>query len=184
MGTRTNGRQKLSKTSQKLDAVAKARQAFVLARTTLELRLREQMKTELTNLQTQVDIAVRYAIDAGESKASILRAMGTKNFGTLQESLERTQGVSEIVGDDPFDNVYYLIGNALTVNYKNYGPSKFNGHATFEVKTWDDGTVFLISQSPLWNEDYSVRNDAVAALDGKTDGWYYDEVIEWIANNS
>jgi predicted PP-loop superfamily ATPase len=62
--------------SARLSAVNKAKQAYVMAKTTLEQRLREQMREELSNLQTQIDIAVRYAYDSGESKADILRAMG------------------------------------------------------------------------------------------------------------
>jgi hypothetical protein len=174
----------MSKNSVRLDAVAKARHAYVVARTTLEQRLREQMREELGNLQTQVDIAVRYAVDAGESKAAVLRAMGTKDYGTLQASLERTQGVAEIVGDDPFGDVYFVMQtpdyDRLDVNYVSHGPSKANGSASFQMKTLDDGKLFLIALNPLWNEDYTVRNDAVAFLDGKLDGFYYDEVVAWL----
>jgi hypothetical protein len=48
------------------------------------------------------------------------------------------------------------------------------------MKTLDDGKLFLIALDPLWNEDYTVRNDAVAFLDGKLDGFYYDEVVAWL----
>ena len=173
----------MSKLSKNLDAVQKARQAFVVARTTLEARLREQMREELTNLQTQVDIAVRYAFDSGESKASIMRAMGTKDYNTMNASLERTQGVAQIVGADPLADVYTLVDDLLYVNYVNHGVDKFNGQATFEVKHLDDGGILLLSRDSLWNEDYTVRNDAVAVLDGKTDGFYYEEAIEWILGN-
>jgi hypothetical protein len=169
------------KLSAKLDAVAKAKKAYVLARTTLEQRLREQMREELTNLQTQVDIAVRYAYDTGESKASILRAMGTKDYGTLNASLERTRGVTEVVGDDPFGNVYeWVEQNVLRVTYVGHGVERYNGVATFDVKRLDDGKILLLGREPLWNDDYTVRNDAIALLDGKTDGFYYEEVIEWM----
>ena len=170
----------MTKLSQKLDAVAKARQAYVLARTTLEQRLRDQMREELTNLQTQVDIAVRYAFDAGESKAAIMRAMGTKDYNTMNASLERTTGVAEIVGADPLAEVYEIREGYLVVNYVNHGPDKFNGQASFDMKHLEDGRVLLLALDSLWNEDYTVRNDAVAVLDGKTDGYYYEEVIAWI----
>lgn len=177
----------MTKLSTRLDAVAKARQAFVVARTTLEQRLRDQMREELTNLQTQVDIAVRYAFDAGESKASIMRAMGTKDYNTMNASLERTTGVAEIAGADPLAEVYSLqvVGNDtyVQVEYVNHGADKLNGKATFEVKHLDGGGVLLLADSPLWNEDYTVRNDAVAVLDGKTDGYYYEEVIGWLNGN-
>jgi len=168
------------KLSTNLDAVAKARQAFVVARTTLEARLREQMRVELTNLQTQVDIAVRYAFDSGESKASIMRAMGTKDYNTMNASLERTQGVAQIVGADPLADVYKVMDGILYVTYVNHGPDKFNGSASFEIKELEDGKTLLLSRDSLWNEDYTVRNDAVAVLDGKLDGYYYEEVIAWL----
>jgi hypothetical protein len=171
----------LVKLNAKLDAVSKARQAYVVARTTLEARLREQMREELTNLQTQVDIAVRYAFDSGESKASIMRAMGTKDYNTMNASLERTQGVSEIKGVDPLDYVYSLTDGVLTVNYVNHGVAKISGTAQFEVSEID-GKVFLKSMSSLYNEDYSERNDVVGWLDGRLDGEYYNEVAEWLSS--
>lgn len=161
--------------------MSKARQAYVVARTTLETRLREQMREELTNLQTQVDIAVRYAFDSGESKASIMRAMGTKDYNTMNASLERTQGVSEIKGTNPLDYVYSLSGDVLTVKYVNHGVAKITGTAEFDVSEID-GKVFLKSMSSLYNEDYSERNDVVGWLDGRLDGEYYDEVTEWLAS--
>jgi hypothetical protein len=171
--------------SAKLDAVAKSKQAYMVARATLEARLREQMKDDLKNLQTQVDIAVRYAVDAGESKAAVLRALGTKNFDTIKASLERTHGVAEVVGADPLEGIYHLdeIGEKqmLYVNYVNHGPDKFNGEGRFDMQTFDDGRLFFTAREPLWNEDYTVRNDAVAVLDGKTDGYYYEEVRDWLA---
>jgi hypothetical protein len=169
----------LVKLNAKLDGVAKAKQAYVLARSTLEARLREQMRTELANLQTQVDIAVRYAVDAGETKADVLRALGTKDYNTLKASLDRTQAVKEIKGTNPLDSVYSLDDDILTVNYVGHGHAKISGTAQFEVAEID-GRVFLRSQSPLYNEDYSERNDVVGWLDGRTDGEYYNEVAQWL----
>ena len=142
--------------------------------------MREQIREELSNLQTQVDISVRYAFDAGESKAAIMRAMGTKDYNTMNTSLERTQGVASIVGADPLASVYRLVGTELHVSYVNHGPKSFNGKATFFVEHYDDGTMFLAGTDPLWNWDLTVRNDAVAVLDGKTDGYYYEEVRDWL----
>ena len=167
------------KLNAKLDGVSKAKQAYVIARSTLEARLREQMRTELANLQTQVDIAVRYAVDAGETKADVLRALGTKDYNTLKASLDRTQAVKEIKGTNPLDSVYSLDDGVLTVTYVSHGHAKISGTAQFEVAEID-GRVFLRSQSPLYNKDYSERNDVVGWLDGRTDGEYYNEVAQWL----
>lgn len=171
----------MTKLSQKLDAVSKAKQAYVLARTTLEARLREQMRLELANLQTQIDIAVRYAVDAGESKAAILRALGTKDYNTVKASLERTAGVAEVVGADPLAGVYQVIDGKLHANWDDWDATEYKGKAVFDIKRLDDGTILLLAvEGDLWNDDYSVRNDVIALLDGRTDGTYYEDVVAWL----
>lgn len=166
--------------SAHLDAVSKARSAYVLAKTTLEQRLREQMREELSNLSTQVDIAVRYAYDSGESKAAIMRAMGTKDYGTMQSSLERTVAVKEVVGENPLNRMYSIDDDGtLNVNYVNHGTLGYTGSAKFKIRDTMNG-ILLFALDPLWNSDYTKRNDIVAALDGVSDGEYYDEAIEWI----
>lgn len=168
----------------RLSAVSKAKQAYVMAKTTLEQRLQEQMKQELANLQTQIDIAVRYAYDAGESKADILRAMGTKFYGAVNESLERTSGVTEVVGDDPYDQIFTMLDSeTVVVSYDNHGPKGYSGEASFTVKKLDDGSYLFLSLDPMWSDDYRVRNDVVAVLDGVKDGFYYEELCEWISGN-
>jgi len=161
----------------RLSAVNKAKQAYVVAKTNLEQRLREQMSEELANLRTQIDIAVRYAYDNGESKSDIGRALGTRSYNTINESLERTSGVVEIVGDSPY---FWSDKDTVTVSYDNYGPNEYSGEASFVVKKLDDGGYLFLALDPLWSDDYKVRNDVVAALDGKTDGFYYDDLKSWV----
>lgn len=169
----------------RLSAVNKAKQAYVMAKTTLEQRLREQMREELSNLQTQIDIAVRFAYESGESKASILRALGTKDYGTLNGSLERTSGVTEVVGDDPYNQIFTMMDSeTVVVSYDNHGPSGYSGEASFTVKELDDGSYLFLSLDPLWSDDYRTRNDVVAVLDGVKDGFYYEELSEWITQRS
>jgi hypothetical protein len=168
--------------SARLDAVSKSKQAYVLARATLEQRLREQLKSELSNLQAQVDMAVRFAYEAGESKANILRSLGTKDYNTVKHSLERTSAVTIVEGEDPLDKVYGfdVMEDSLFVKYSQHGPNEISGEATFDVKKMDDGSTWFMSRDPLWNDNYSVRNEVVAALDGKQDGYYYDEAVRYV----
>jgi hypothetical protein len=167
----------------RLSAVSKAKQAYVMNKATLEQRLREQMKEELANIQTQIDIAVRFAFDSGESKADIMRAMGTSNYHTVNDSLERTNGVAEVVGDDPYNEIFTMMGeDTVVVSYDNHGPKSYSGEASFSVKKLDDGNYLFLSFDPLWSDDYKTRNDVVAVLDGVKDGYYYEELCEWIAD--
>lgn len=163
-----------------LDAVTKAKTNYVLARTTLEARLREQLREELSNMQAQIDLAVRYAYDAGLSKASIMRALGTKDYHTLNDSLSRTAGVEEIVG---YGDVYSLAGTILTVTYTNHGPDKITDTAKFSVKRLADGAILFDPLTPLWDDTMTVKNQAVAKL-ANSDGFYYQEAVEWIQARS
>jgi hypothetical protein len=165
-----------------LDSVSKAKQRYVIAKTTLEQRLRDQLKQELSNLQTQIDIAVRFAFESGASKADILRSLGTKDYHTVYESLARTQDVQSVEGVSPLDSVYLYnwLDEVLTVTYSSHGPSNITGTAKFDVRNMDDGTTWLIAQDPLWNEDFTIKNEVVAALDNKQDGYYYEEATGWL----
>tara|TARA_R110000803_G_scaffold78981_1_gene144338 strand:- start:399 stop:923 length:525 start_codon:yes stop_codon:yes gene_type:complete len=165
-----------------LDAVMQAKQRYVIAKTTLEQRLRDDLRKQLANMQSQIDIAVRYAYDGGANKAEILRSLGTKDYRTVYDSLERTQGVERVEGIDPLDSLYTYDadGKRVFVSYIDHGPSHVTGEAVFDVRAMDDGTTWFMAAVPLWNEDYSVRNDVVAVLDGKQDGYYYDEAFAWM----
>ena len=174
------------KPSAHLDAVTKARTELVMAKATLEARLREQLEEQLHNMQSRLDLTVRYAYDAGHSKAQILQAMGAKYYGIVNESLERTEGLEEIVGRDPLDSVYELdeARGALTVRYDEHGPSLVSGEATFEIKYMHDGTMLLFAHTPLWNEDYTQKNDVVAVLSNVNEGYYYEEAVAWLTSSS
>jgi len=167
-----------------LDAVTKAKTAYVTAKTTLEARLREQLRSELSSMQAQIDYAIRVAFEAGESKAEIMRALGTKDYHTLNASLERTESMEHVEGDDPLAQVYSLDGDVLTVNYVNHGPRSITGEAQFAYRKLDDGSRMLFAMTPMYNEDWSVRNEVVSVLDQQQDGFYYEEALHWLTNSS
>lgn len=169
-----------------LDAVTKARSDLVLGRATLEQRLREQMERELNNLQARLDVAVRFAYEQGHSKGEITRAMGAKYYGIVNDSLERTDGISEAVGIDPLDSVYEfdVESGVLSVNYVDHGPNHITGSAEFQFKILDDGSKWLFSKTPLWSEDYRTKNEVVASLDNRQDGYYYEEALQWLTSSN
>ena len=167
-----------------LNAVTKTKQKYVIAKTTLEQRLREDLMRQLDSIQSQLDVSIRYAYNAGANKAEILRALGTKDYRTLYDSLARTEHVVAIEGVDPLDVMYQFneIDSTLFVNYTGHGPMNITGTAEFTAKQVEDGSVWYFAITPLWNEDYTVRNDIVSALDGRQDGFYYDEALDWVSS--
>jgi len=165
-----------------LDAVSKAKQRYVAAKVTLEQRLRSELKEQLWNMQTQIDIAVRFAYENNNSKADIMRALGTKDYHTVYASLDRTQHVEEVKGEHPLNSVYSLDPDTgqFTATYVSHGPKSITGSATFDFRILNDGTKWFMSRDSLWNEDFTVRNEAVAALDNRQDGYYYEEAMAWV----
>jgi hypothetical protein len=173
---------KAKKQSAHLDAVAKARTELVLAKATLEARLREELEDQLLNMQSRLDLTVRYAYDAGHSKAQILQAMGAKYYGIVNESLERTEGVDEVVGVDPLASVYdYDISTGmLRVTYDKHGPDLISGEAEFMYAVLHDGAEVFFSNTPIYNEDYSKKNEVVTAIADRQNGFYYEEALAWV----
>ena len=166
----------------RLDAVTQAKGAYALAKATLESKLREQLEKEISALQVQLDLAIRYAYDDGHKKSAILRALGTKDFYTLSRSLERTRSFEPVEGVNPLDNCYQFDPDTgeFEVSYNNHGPQDITGTAVFDFRVLDDGTSWFMSKTPLWNASYTVKNDVVAALNDKQDGYYYEEALGWI----
>jgi hypothetical protein len=168
-----------------LDAVMQARQRYVIAKTTLEQRLMDELRKQLASLSAQVDLSVRFAFNGGSNKAEILRALGTKDYRTIYESLERTEGVERVDGIDPLNSVYVMSSNneVITATYTNHGPQGISGIASFDIRRMEDATTWLMARDPLWTDDYTVRNYVVAALDGQQDGFYYKEAMVWLNGN-
>jgi hypothetical protein len=71
--------------------------------------------------------------------------------------------------------------DVVFVTYHNHGPSGYSGRASFTVKKLDDRSYLFLSLDKLWSDDYTVRNDVVAVLDGVKDGFYYEELSTWVS---
>ena len=76
--------------SETLDEVTRAKLDYKERRANLEAQAREKLEEDLSWVRNNLDRAVRNAVDAGESKAAVMRALGTKNFETIKFLLERT----------------------------------------------------------------------------------------------
>lgn len=66
---------------------------YTLARQFLELKIREQLLAELDTMRGELDLLVRKAYDKGATKAMLCRALATKDYHSVYESLERTANV-------------------------------------------------------------------------------------------
>jgi len=125
-------------TIEQRTAVSKVRRAsdeYRVARDTLERQLREELTQRLGQLQAIRDNDVRVAFAMGVRKATLKRAIGSKDHNTLQNIL--TMG--GIIGGMPDSEMITWNGvEAFTVNFVDYLGERVYGRLYCEVIYTDD----------------------------------------------
>jgi len=125
-------------TIEQRTAVSKVRRAsdeYRVARDTLERQLREELTQRLGQLQAIRDNDVRVAFAMGVRKATLKRAIGSKDHNTLQNIL--TMG--GIIGGMPDSEMITWNGvEAFTVNFVDYLGERVYGRLYCEVVYTDD----------------------------------------------
>jgi hypothetical protein len=139
----------------------------------LEARLKAQIKAELAKDATAVDIAAAEAFRSGHSKTAIGRYMGTKDFNTYNDAIQR--GL-RLLGSDSVSselNIWREANGYINIQ-------RGNELAVFAPTYVDGERAMFFAETPLWDETFSVRNTLVAELDQTHDGPLYDEVMKWM----
>jgi hypothetical protein len=132
MGTNADG----SLTIEQKTIVNKVRKAsddYRIARDTLERELREQLQNRLLQLQAVRDNEVRIAYAMGVKKATLKRAIGSKDHNTLQNILS--------IGGALLPENEMIVWNgveAFTLNYVDYLGERVYGQLFCEVVYTDD----------------------------------------------
>lgn len=136
-------------------------------------KAREEVRLEL-------DLAVREAYDDGNLKEWIKKAYDTRDFNTIQKILDRTPSTRAVIEEAEVQAAYSLENGALVVNYVDHGPENANGTAIFEVIDLGEDESPLLSYVGGPGDG----GDALRFLDGRDEGYYYEEAIEWLRNNA
>ena len=118
-----------------VNKVRKASDEYRIARDTLERQLREELTQRLGQLQAIRDNDVRIAFAMGVKKATLKRAIGSKDHNTLQNIL--TMG--GVIGGLPESEMVSWNGvDAFTVNFVDYLGERVYGQLFCEVVYTDD----------------------------------------------
>lgn len=129
----------------------------------------------------ELDLAVREAFDDGNLKEWIKRAYDTRDFNTIQKILDRTPSTRAVIEEAEVQAAYSLDDEGyLIVNYVDHGPENANGTGRFEVIDLGADEDPLLSNCDLGNDE----GDAVRFLDGRDEGYYYEEAIAWLRSNA
>lgn len=116
-----------------VNKVRKTSDDYRIARDTMERQLREELAQRLSQLQAIRDNEVRIAYAMGVKKATLKRAIGSKDHNTLQNILS--------IGGALLPEQEMIVWNgadAFTVNYVDYLGERVYGQLFCQVVTADD----------------------------------------------
>lgn len=159
---------------EKLDNVTRTRRKNAAARQEILKRYETLIRAEIAALDAEDDLAVREAYDADCKISWIQEAYPTRDFYTIQRILDRTPSLGEFRAEAEAAERYELRDpDELAVHYRNYGPEKISGDANFQIVKLDDAVM-------LYSIEVDSGNDVIRVLDGRLDGFYYDDALNWV----
>lgn len=152
-----------------LQELAERRLAFKAYRTQVEEELRQLRTEKLAAEQSSIEHIVVKAMAEGATLGQVKKAYGTKDHRTISTMVANRASEIQAVRD------------AKVEESKTVGPDWYflRDDGTFRIiigeqiadYDWfmvDDLMMFNTEENP-WNDDYSIRNEAVALLNGKTE---------------
>lgn len=135
-----------------LNKVREKHSAYRIARETITAELMLDLETRLENYVNDRDIAVRLADEAGVPRTQIGKAMGTTNYRTVQDILERAGALPVAPSKVSGDNWVVMSdpeGWRLTIN--DFGIGVVSGSAIVRVEgeeiVFVSGDEFVIPQA-------------------------------------
>lgn len=139
----------LAKTA--LDKVVHAHIAYRSARDSIQKELEAELETRLTTYTEERDRAVRMADQAGVPRTQIGKAMGTTNYRTVQEILDRAKGVTgESFTDAERRWSVIKIAEGWELTIRNLGAGSVSGIATINAVNGElvfiEGDAFVLPQ--------------------------------------
>lgn len=154
-----------------LDELTERRVAYTARRAAIEEELRALRKEKLAAEQASIEGIIVKAIAEGATLGQVKRAYGTKDHRTIADIVTAREAEIQAVRDAEIakrDNTdwFTIHGEQAFVTYK--------GNTCAFEWTEVDGKLMFITDEPLWDETATIKNEAVALLDGKTE----DDSIE------
>lgn len=149
-----------------LEALAERRLAFKSYRESVEEELRKLRIEKLAAEQASIEHLVVKAMAEGATLGQVKRAYGTKDHRTIATIVTaraaEIEALQNAKREEKVKTGWFKVVDDLILVEREDGAARF---------TWTevDDKIMFTTEEPLWNEDYTVRNEAVALLDGKTE---------------
>lgn len=158
------------------DRIRQAKRDLVDFKRDAESILRAELANRIATRQKIVDDAVRAAYDYGLSKAAIGRALGTKDYRTVQATLDRTVPTDPAHHDTPAQDTpttptqagtWHREGNAVRLDNVILPsvPDGYTGTLTFDV---EDETGNLAVPDEVAFEDFPLYAQVATVVNNGT----------------
>lgn len=150
-----------------LQELAEGRAAYKTRRARIDEELRTLRAEKLAAEQAAIEQIIVRAMAEGATLGQIKRAYGTKDHRTISDIVTSRADEIQAVRDareakrKATEDWFKIREDNILVT--------INGHEAFFTYTNVDDVIMFTTDTPLWNEDFSIKNEAVAILDGKTE---------------
>lgn len=152
-----------------LEQLSERRLSFKAYRETVEEELRQLRLQKLAAEQASIEHLVVKAVAEGATLGQVKRAYGTKDHRTIATIVTARAAEIEAIRQSK------LTAKAKTEDWFQLGGVPglalvtIGDHQAYYSWSEVDGELMFTTESPLWNDDFTIKNEAVALLDGKTE---------------
>lgn len=147
-----------------LDELAERRLSFRAFREQVDAEVRQLRLDKLSAEQSNIEHLIVKAAAEGATTGQIKRSYGTKDHRTVANILTRRAAEIEAIRNAAEEKRrgpdWFTISDGVAV-------VTIGDHSAGFSWTEVDGELMFTTDAPLWDDDYTVRNEAVTLLDGK-----------------
>lgn len=145
-----------------LDELERRRLGFKDRRDKIDEELAARRAALLAEETSQINDLIAKARAQGASLGAIKRAYGTKDHRTITTIVAEHSAEIEYWRDailsGKHGSWFSIEDNKVTIK-----------DVVFEILKLDDGSIMLSTDTPRWNDDFTVENEIVRDFDGKSE---------------
>lgn len=150
-----------------LDELTQQRAAFRARRARIDEEVRKLRAERLAAEQAMIEMIIVKAMVEGATLGQIKRAYGTKDHRTISDIVTSREAEIQAMRDareaeiKATEDWFKIRDNGILVT--------IGEHEALFTYTYVGDVLMFMTTTPLWNDDFTTKNEAVALLDGKTE---------------
>lgn len=154
---------------QTLAALAERRAAYQIFQAQVDEDLRNERARRLGDERAAIDHLVFKASAEGATMGQIKRAYNTKDHRTISDKIKAHTAEIDAIRKAAIQRVKDMPEWLEIHDSESFTVTIGEFKTGYSVTSMQDGTLMFGTGDPLWNDDYTIKNEAVDLLDGKTE---------------